>query len=147
MITLLRNPTVATVILLAMCHKIGGLRSRRNIQSIFLSSVLVLFGSILLTQDDDLFAHINSFKHTRTHTHSHSKNSHAHAPSTQFCAFLLLFFLSVVFFILFEAIIDTFLCSGCLFRLLSNSTSSWISTTLTIHVCRICVFLGVSESK
>lgn len=46
-ITLLRNPTVAIVILLAKCHSNGGLLSRLNIQSILLSSSLYCFSSIV----------------------------------------------------------------------------------------------------
>lgn len=46
-ITLLRNPTVAIVILLAKCHSNGGLLNRLNIQSILLSSSLARCSSIV----------------------------------------------------------------------------------------------------
>lgn len=46
-ITLLRNPTVAIVMLLAKCHKSGGFRNFLNIQSMLLSSSFTCFSSIV----------------------------------------------------------------------------------------------------
>lgn len=59
--TLLKNPTVAIVMLLAKCHRIGGLRNFRNIHSIFFSTLL-----FSISHSISLFASIEIFQINHT---------------------------------------------------------------------------------